>query len=60
MDKMEIDSAPSGTKRKAEEEHEAQKPARRIRVGTPLRPSLSLTRSEILDDTTIVGKKIVG
>jgi hypothetical protein len=30
---MEVDSAPSGTKRKAEGEHEAQKPARRIRVG---------------------------
>lgn len=32
---MEIDSAPSGTKRKAEEEHEAQKPARRIRALDP-------------------------
>ncbi|PTB45480.1 hypothetical protein M441DRAFT_130772 [Trichoderma asperellum CBS 433.97] len=35
MDKMEVDSAPSGTKRKAEEEHEAQKPARRIRALDP-------------------------
>ncbi|KAL7899295.1 histidine kinase-like ATPase [Trichoderma sp. SZMC 28014] len=35
MDNMEIDSAPSGTKRKAEEEHEAQKPARRIRALDP-------------------------
>jgi DNA mismatch repair protein MLH1 len=32
MDEMEVDNAPSGTKRKAEEELEAQKPARRIRV----------------------------
>ncbi|KAM0261699.1 hypothetical protein ACHAQJ_002151 [Trichoderma viride] len=32
---MEVDSAPSGTKRKAEEDHEAQKPARKIRALDP-------------------------
>lgn len=57
---MEIDSAPSGTKRKAEEEHEAQKPARRIRVGTTLCPSSSsLTGFESLEDSTIYRKKLL-
>jgi hypothetical protein len=32
MDGMDIDSAPSGTKRKAVDEIESPKPARRIRV----------------------------
>lgn len=32
MDGMEIDVAPGGTKRKAEDEIEDEKPARRIRV----------------------------
>ncbi|UKZ47340.1 hypothetical protein TrVGV298_001558 [Trichoderma virens] len=35
MDEMEIDNAPSGTKRKAEDEIEAPKPARRIRALDP-------------------------
>jgi hypothetical protein len=57
---MDIDSAPSGTKRKAEEEHEAQKPARRIRVGTALCPSSSsLAGSESLKDSTIGCKKVL-
>ncbi|RFU74521.1 dna mismatch repair mlh1 [Trichoderma arundinaceum] len=35
MDDMEVDIAPSGTKRKAEDELESQKPARRIRALDP-------------------------
>ncbi|KAL7796644.1 histidine kinase-like ATPase [Trichoderma ceciliae] len=35
MDEMEVDAAPSGTKRKAEDEPESQKPAQRIRALDP-------------------------